>query len=102
MKERLQHLLSEMGESIDYIRSDIRNVSRYLAELEELVEGYRAFAVSAQLSTQADRATRRKLLKKTHEVVGAPPGEQSESQSLAAKWEGGGGIIGKTQRWKIL
>jgi hypothetical protein len=75
MKERLQHLLSEVGESIDYMRSDIRNISRYLAELEELVEEYRAFALDAQLTTQTERATKRKLLKKTHKVIGPPPDE---------------------------
>ena len=39
MKERLQCLLSEVGESFDYLRSDVRNLGRYLAELEELIEG---------------------------------------------------------------
>jgi len=66
MKERLQQLLSEAGESIDYIRSDIRNLSRYMAELEELIESYRAFAATVTLSAPADRATQRKLLKRTH------------------------------------
>jgi len=37
MKERLQQLLSEAGESFDYLKSDIRNLSRYMAELEELI-----------------------------------------------------------------
>src|SRR2546430_1452524 len=41
MKERLQHHLSDVGESFDYLRSDIRNLSRYMAALEELIEGYR-------------------------------------------------------------
>lgn len=77
MKERLQHLLSEAGESFDYLRSDIRNISRYLAELEELVEGYRAFAANATLSRPDDHAARRKLLKKTYKVVGQPD-EQPE------------------------
>jgi hypothetical protein len=81
MKERLQHLLSEVGESFDYLRSDVRNLSRYMAELEELVEVYRAFASNAELSTQADRVTRRKLLKKTHKVIGPPPDKQPESHS---------------------
>lgn len=35
MKERLRVLLSEVGESLDYLRSDVRNLSRYMAELEE-------------------------------------------------------------------
>jgi hypothetical protein len=63
MKERLQQLLSEAGESFDYLKSDIRNLSRYMAELEELIESYRAFAATATLSAPADRATQRKLLK---------------------------------------
>jgi hypothetical protein len=57
MKERLQQLLSEAGESFDYLKSDIRNLSRYMAELEELIESYRAFAATATLSAPADRAT---------------------------------------------
>lgn len=81
MKERLQCLLSEVGESFDYLRSDIRNLSRYMAELEELIEGYRAFASTAQLSTRADRTTMRKLLKKTHKILGPPPDRQRESHS---------------------
>ena len=36
MKERLNSLLAEVGESFDYLRSDVRNLGRYLAELEEL------------------------------------------------------------------
>jgi len=78
MKERLQHLLSELGESIDYMRSDFRNLSRYLAELEELVEVYRTFASNAILTTQTDRVERRKLLKKTQKVIGPPPGKQPQ------------------------
>ena len=62
MKERLQQLLSEVGESVDSLRSDVRNLSRYMTELEELVEGYRTFAMTATLSTPADRAGIRKLL----------------------------------------
>src|SRR5438132_13885559 len=62
MKERLQHLLSEVGESFDYLRSDVRNLSRYMAELEELIELYHAFAANATLSTPVDRAAMRKLL----------------------------------------
>ena len=85
MKERLQQLLSETGESIDYIRSDIRNLSRYMAELEELVEVYRAFALNATLMTQADRVKRRKILKKTQKVVGPQPEMQPEPASERAK-----------------
>ncbi len=59
-----------VGESFDYLRSDVRNLSRYMAELEELIESYRTFATSLTLSTSVERATRRKLLKKTLRVVG--------------------------------
>ena len=77
MKERLNCLLSEVGESFDYLRSDVRNLSRYMAELKDLIERYRTFAASATLSTPADRAAIARLLKKTHKVVGPPPGEQN-------------------------
>jgi hypothetical protein len=70
MKDRLNCLLSEVGESFDYLRSDFRNLSRYMAELEELIESYRTFATTLTLSTSVERATRRKLLKKTLRVVG--------------------------------
>ena len=85
MKERLQHLLSEAGESFDYLRSDIRNLSRYLAELEELLERYRMFAANATLSTQTDRAERRSLLKKTQKVIGPPPDKQKDTPGTDAK-----------------
>ena len=85
MKERLQQLLSEAGESIDYIRSDIRNLSRYMVELEELVEAYRAFALDATLTTQTDRVKRRRLLKRTQKVVGPQPKKQPEPDSGRAK-----------------
>lgn len=78
MKERLNSLLSEVGESFDYLRSDVRNLGRYLAELEELIEGYRTFAATATLSASGDLATRRKLLKKTLNVVGPPPVEPDQ------------------------
>jgi hypothetical protein len=79
MKERLRDLLSEVGGSFDYLRSDVRNLSRYLAELEELVEVYRAFVSNTEFSTQADQVTRRKLLKKTQKVLGPPPDKPAES-----------------------
>lgn len=70
MKERLNSLLSEVGESFDYLRSDVRNLSRYMAELEDLIEGYRAFAATLTLSTPDERATQRRLLKRTLKVIG--------------------------------
>lgn len=81
MKERLRDLLSEVGESFDYLRSDVRNLSRYMAELEELIEGYRAFAATVTPSTPGERAALRKLLKKTLKVVGAPPARQKAASS---------------------
>jgi len=85
MKERLQQLLSEAGESFDYLKSDIRNLSRYMAELEELIESYRAFA--ATLSAPADRATQRKLLKRTHKIIGPPPDTLAETRPELARCE---------------
>lgn len=73
MKERLRDLLAEVGESFDYLRSDVRQLSRYMAELEELIEGYRAFAASVTLSMAADQRARSNLLKKTHKIIGPPP-----------------------------
>lgn len=68
MKERLNCLLSEVGESFEYLRSDVRNLSRYPAELEGLIERYRTFAATTTLSTLADRATIRQPLKETHKI----------------------------------
>lgn len=70
MKERLNSLLSEAGESFDYLRSDIRNLGRYLAELEELVENYRTWASALTLPVAGDRAGRRRLLKRTDKIMG--------------------------------
>ena len=76
MKERLNCLLSEVGESFDYLRSDVRNLSRYMAELEDLIEGYRTFAATVTLSMPADRQARRRLLKRTHKILGPSPDRQ--------------------------
>jgi hypothetical protein len=81
MKDRLNCLLSEVGESFDYLRSDVRNLSRYMAELEELIESYRTFATTLTLSTSVERATRRKLLKKTLRVVGPATDARQEENS---------------------
>lgn len=43
-----------------------------MAQLEELIEGYRTFVSNATLATQADEVARRKLLKKTLKIVGPP------------------------------
>lgn len=89
MKDRLNCLLSEVGESFDYLHSDVRNLSRYMAELEELIESYRTFATTLTLSTSVERATRRKLLKKTLRVVGpATDARQEENSSWRGRVEG--------------
>ena len=91
MKERLRDHLSDVGESFDYLRSDVRNLSRYMAELEELIEGYRTFAATATLSTPAARAALHKLLKKTLRVVGPPPdvpGQVDQEAERAAPGDG--------------
>jgi hypothetical protein len=77
MKDRLRDLLSEVGESFDYLRSDVRNLSRYMAELEALIERYRVFAMNATNVSPADRAEIRKLLKKTQKVIGPPKDPQA-------------------------
>jgi len=77
MKDRLNCLLSEVGESFDYLRSDVSNLSRYMAELEELIESYRTFATTLTLSTSVERATRRKLLNKTLRVCFASDRRQA-------------------------
>lgn len=87
MKERLQQLLSEVGESFDYLRSDVRNLSRYMTELEELVEGYRTFAMTATLSTPADRAGIRKLAarKRTKSWVRRQTGNQRRPARMSKR-----------------
>ena len=79
MKDRLNCLLSEVGESFDYLRSDVRNLSRYMAELEELIESYRTFATTLTLSTSVERATRRKL------VARKPSGSLGQRQTPGRK-----------------
>lgn len=85
MKERLRDLLSEVGESFAYLRSAVRNLSRSMAELEELVERSRTFATNATLSTPTDRAAIARLLKSTQKILGPPPGESPERHGIAQK-----------------
>ncbi|GAC1306210.1 MAG: hypothetical protein NVSMB27_44680 [Ktedonobacteraceae bacterium] len=60
-----------------------------MAELEELIESYRTFATTLTLSTSVERATRRKLLKKTLRVVGpATDARQEEKSSWRGRVEG--------------
>jgi len=56
-----------------------------MAELEELVEIYRAFALDATLTVPTDRVKRCKILKKTQKVMGPPPEKQPEPDSGQAK-----------------
>lgn len=72
-----------VGESFDYLRSDVRNLGRYLAELEELIESYRAFTTTVTLSTPADRTAQRKLLAKTQKIVGSPLEKRETSKNTA-------------------
>ncbi len=63
MKDRLNCLLiCGRRELRRASRSDVRNLSRYMAELEELIESYRTFATTLTLSTSVERAPRRKLV----------------------------------------
>jgi hypothetical protein len=81
MKERSQQLLSEVRENIDYMRSDVKNLSRYMVELEELAEVYRALASNAKLSTRDDLASKTRLLKERKKSLDY---QQTSSQSRAA------------------
>jgi hypothetical protein len=78
MKEPLQHRLSEIGESFDYLRSDVRNLSRYTAKLENLLECYRSFVSKATLTQPSDLAEKRKLLSRTEKIIGPPPDKLPE------------------------
>jgi hypothetical protein len=63
MKDRLNCLLSEVGESFDAPPAAMSGTGdRYMAELEELIESYRTFATTLTLSPSVERATRRKLV----------------------------------------
>lgn len=90
MKDRLNCLLSEVGESFDAPPAAMSGTGiRYMAELEELIESYRTFATTLTLSTSVERATRRKLLKKTLRVVGsATDARQEENSSWRGRVEG--------------
>jgi hypothetical protein len=86
MKDRLNCLLSEVGESFDYLRSDVRNLSRYMAELEELIESYRTFATTLTLSTSVERATRRKLV--ARKPSGSLGQRQTPERRENSSWRG--------------
>jgi hypothetical protein len=79
-----------VGESFDAPPAAMSGTGiRYMAELEELIESYRTFATTLTLSTSVERATRRKLLKKTLRVVGpATDARQEENSSWRGRGEG--------------
>jgi hypothetical protein len=58
-----------------------------MAELEELIESYRAFAATVTFSAPADRATQRKLLKRTRKIIGPPPDTLAETRPERAQCE---------------
>ena len=63
-----------------------------MAELEELIEGYREFTGTVTLPTPADRQARRKLLKKTLRVVGPPPDVPGQVDQEAEQATPGNGM----------
>jgi hypothetical protein len=69
MKKSSQ-LLSEAGESLDYLRDEVRHLGLYVTELETLVEAYRAFAVNVTLLTIPEIARRTNLLRDTEKILG--------------------------------
>lgn len=70
MKKSLQ-LLSEAGESLDYLRDEVRHLGLYVTELETLVEAYRAFVVNVKLLNIPEIACRTTLLRETEDVLGS-------------------------------
>jgi hypothetical protein len=42
MKQRSQHVFSEVGENLEYFRDNLRGLSESITELETLLEDYRA------------------------------------------------------------
>lgn len=85
--KKSQQLLSETGESLDYLRDEILTLGTYATELEELIEQYRTFTVNAILTTMNDMAKRAILLKETEDLLGAPgaPDEDASETSATTK-----------------
>jgi hypothetical protein len=69
MKKSLQ-LLSEAGESLDYLRDEVRYLGLYVTELETLVEAYRSFVVNTTLLSIPELARRTNLLRDTEKILG--------------------------------
>jgi hypothetical protein len=53
-----------------------------MAELEDLVEGNRAFAANVTLSTAVDRAVLWKFLKRTIKVIGPPLEKPNDASNM--------------------
>jgi hypothetical protein len=69
MMKSLQ-LLSEAGESLDYLRDEVRHLGLYVTELETLVEAYYTFVVNVKLLNIPEIARRTTLLRETENVLG--------------------------------
>jgi len=89
MKDRLNCLLSEVGESFDAPPAAMSGTGdRYMAELEELIESYRTFATTLTLSTSVERATRRKLV--ARKPSGSLGQRQTPERRENSSWRGRG------------
>ena len=87
MKDRLNCLLiCGRRELRRATRLDVRNLSRYMAELEELIESYRTFATSLTLSTSVERATHRKLV--ARKPSGSLGQRQTPERRENSSWRG--------------
>lgn len=84
MKQRSQQLFSEAGENLDYLRDNLRGLSEYIAELEQLVEDYRAYLQDDTLSSKTpmmERITKRTdLLMRTEALFGEDDEENEKDQ----------------------
>jgi hypothetical protein len=81
--KKSHQLLSEAGESLDYLRDEIRNLGLYVTELEMLVEAYRAFVANATLLNIPEVARRTNLLRDTEKVLGPKDSADSETTTMA-------------------
>ncbi|WP_201394662.1 hypothetical protein [Ktedonobacter sp. SOSP1-52] len=87
MKDRLNCLLiCGRRELRRASRSNVRNLSRYMAELEELIESYRTFATTLTLSTSVERATRRKLVARKPSGSASPATDARKARKELLAW----------------
>lgn len=82
MKKSLQ-LLSEAGESLDYLRDEVRHLGLYVTELETLVEAYQEFMVNVTLLNIPELARRTNLLRDTEKVLG--PKDSADSTDAGGR-----------------